>query len=54
MKKLKQHWMPIAIVVGFVIVLFLVIRYEVLYKQDSAKPQEIMTEELEALWKKER
>ena len=30
---IKQHWMPIAIVVGFAIVLLLVVRYDVLYKQ---------------------
>ena len=51
---MKQHWMPIAIVVGFAIVLFLVIRDDVLYKQESAKPQKMTPEELEVLRKKER
>ena len=51
---MKQHWMPITIGVGFAIVLFLVVRYDVLYKQESAQPQKLATEELEVLRKKER
>ena len=51
---IKQHWMPIAIGVGFALALFLVVRYDVLYKQDSAKPQKLTPEEREVLRKKER
>ena len=51
---IKQHRMPISIGVGFAIVLFLAVRYDVLYKQESAKPQKMTTEEREALRKKER
>ena len=46
--------MPIAIVVGFAIVLFLGVRYDVLYKQESTKPQKMTQEELEVLRKKEK
>ena len=41
---MKQHWMSITIVVGFALVLFLVIQYDVLYEQESAQPH-IMTPE---------
>ena len=51
---MKQHWMPIAIVVGFALVLFLAVRYDLLYKQEIAKPQKMTPEELEVLRKKER
>ena len=34
----KEDWMPIAIVVGFALVLFLAIQNEVLYDQNSAQP----------------
>ena len=51
---IKQHWMPIAIVVGFALVLFLVVRYDVLYEQESAKPHKMTPEEREVLRKKEK
>ena len=51
---MKQHWVLITIVVGFAIVLFLVVRDDVLYKQESAKPQKLTTEEREAFRKKEK
>ena len=46
--------MPITIVVGFALVLFLAVRYDVLYEQESVKPQKMTPEELEDLRKKER
>ena len=46
--------MPIAIVAGFALVLFLVVRYDVLYKQESAKSHKMTPEELEVLRRKER
>lgn len=51
---MKQHWVLITIVVGFAFVLFLVVRDDVLYEQESAKPQKLTTEEREAFRKKER
>ena len=51
---IKQHWMPITIVTGFVIVLFFGVRYDVLYEQESAKPQKMTPEEREVLRKKEK
>ena len=51
---MKQHWMPIAIVVGFALVLFLVVRYDVLYEQEPAKPQKMTPKEREVLRKKEK
>ena len=46
---IKQHWMPIAIVVGFALVLFLAVRYDVLYKQESPQPQKMTPEEMEQM-----
>ena len=51
---MKQHWMPIAIVVGFALVLFLVVRYDLLYEQESVQPQKMTPEEREVLRKKEK
>lgn len=50
----KQHWMPIAIVVGFAMVLPLVVRYDVLYEQESVQPHKMTPEEREVLRKKEK
>ena len=46
--------MPITIVVGFALVLFLAVRYDVLYEQESVKPQKMTPEELQDLRKKEK
>ncbi len=51
---MRGYWMSIAIVVGFALVLFLVIRDDVLYKRESAQPPKMTPEELEVLRKKER